>query len=82
MIEATLLGASIIALVRVVKQTNKVNEVYLPIVAIIIGVGLNMLGNGFTFEVAFAGLVISLTAMGVYDVAKQPVTELYAGMKK
>ncbi len=82
MIEATLLGASIIALVRIVKQTNKVNEVYLPIVAIIIGVTLNMLGNGFTFEVAFQGLIVSLTAMGAYDLAKQPVTELYSGIKK
>jgi uncharacterized membrane protein YfbV (UPF0208 family) len=82
MIEATILAASILAIVRVIKQTNRINEAYLPVVAILVGVTLNLLGNGFTFEVAFQGMLIALTAMGVYDVAKQPVTELYEGMKK
>ena len=82
MIEQTVLGAVIIALTRIVKSTNKINEPYLPVVAIIIGVGFNILAGGFTFPVVFEGIVTALTAMGLYDLSKAPVVAFYETIRK
>jgi hypothetical protein len=59
-------------LVEVIKRTIGF-ERYLPLCALIIGVGLNILYYGVSVENSILGLIIGLSSMGLYSGTKTTI---------
>lgn len=65
------LGALVVGLTAVAKKV-KCPSYLLPLVAVILGVGLNMyMKMSYAPEVVLAGLAVGLTATGLYAVTKE-----------
>ena len=63
---------AVIALVNLLKDTFNINGKYSAIIAVIIGVGLNIanyaLGDAGWYQAAAQGLILGLGASGLYDI--------------
>ena len=63
---------AVIALVNLLKYTFNINGRYSAIIAVIIGVGLNIanyaLGDAGWYQAAAQGLILALGASGLYDI--------------
>lgn len=63
---------AVIALVNLIKNTFNINGRYSAIIAVILGIGLNMasyaLGDMGWYQAACQGLVLGLGASGLYDI--------------
>lgn len=64
--ETMWVGALIVALTAVAKKSGLKTK-YLPLFAVVIGVGLTFLIDGFSTESVIVGLLTSLTAQGLYS---------------
>ena len=71
--ELVLLAGLCVGLVQAVKKTNRINERYIPIVAIIIGLCLSLLMTGTIQEIIVNGLIIGLSSVGLYDTGKKSI---------
>lgn len=71
MFEIALIVAVVVALLEVVKKLDVVNKKYIPVVALAIGIvaGLFYM-DGTVKEQIFYGLMIGLTACGLFDQSK------------
>ena len=67
MIETAIIATIVLGLVEAVKKTNKVNEVYLPIVAIVIGIAITGLSAVGGTDFIFNGIIAGLSAVGLYE---------------
>ena len=67
MIETAIIAAIVLGLVEAVKRTNKVSEIYLPIVAIVIGIAITGLSTMGGTEFVFNGIIAGLSAVGLYE---------------
>ena len=67
---------AVIALVNLLKYTFNINGRYSALLAVIIGVGLNIanyaLGDAGWYQAAAQGLILALGASGIYDVSTAP----------
>ena len=63
---------AVIALVNLIKNTFNINGRYSALLAVIIGVGLNIanyaLGDAGWYQAAAQGLILALGASGLYDI--------------
>lgn len=63
---------AVIALVNLLKYTFNINGRYSAIIAVIIGVGLNIanyaLGDAGWYQAACQGLILGLSGSGLYDI--------------
>ena len=63
---------AVIALVNLLKDTFNINGKYSALLAVIIGVGLNIanyaLGDAGWYQAAAQGLILALGASGLYDI--------------
>lgn len=63
---------AVIALVNLIKNTFNINGKYSALLAVIIGVGLNIanyaLGDAGWYQAAAQGLILALGASGLYDI--------------
>ena len=63
---------AVIALVNLLKYTFNINGRYSALLAVIIGVGLNIanyaLGDAGWYQAAAQGLILALGASGLYDI--------------
>ena len=63
------LAAMVLGITEAVKKLHLIPNKYLPFVAILIGVGLNMYMNmSYQSDVVLVGLVTGLTVTGLYGV--------------
>lgn len=64
---------AVIALVNLIKNTFNINGRYSAIIAVILGIGLNMasyaLGDMGWYQAAAQGLILALGASGIYDLS-------------
>lgn len=67
-----ILIAVITGLVQAIKMTQKVPGEYLPLIAIVLGMGFG-LGLSFTFMGLIDGFVYGLSAVGLYEVIVRPI---------
>ena len=67
---------AVLALVNLLKYTFNINGKYSALLAVIIGVGLNIanyaLGDAGWYQAAAQGLILALGASGIYDVSTAP----------
>ena len=91
MIEYVILVGLVIALVKVIRVINKpdenlpekyFNESFLPLIAIVIGMSLNVVSNLPGSDVALNGMIAALAAMGLYDSGKSAVVITKEVLKK
>ena len=63
---------AVIALVNLIKNTFNINGRYSAIIAVILGIGLNMasyaLGDMGWYQAAAQGLILGLGSSGLYDI--------------
>ena len=75
-IVSTLLAPVITGLIQIIKQSNKVNNQYLPLVAIVVGVAFGgidaYLFNEVLPDYLIGGLIAGLGAVGIYQTAQVP----------
>lgn len=75
-IVSTLLAPIVSALIQVVKQSEKVNNTYLPLVAIVVGVAFGgiyaYLFNEVLPDYLLGGLIAGLGAVGIYQTTQVP----------
>jgi len=57
-------------LVEVLKRAIGISKRFIPLLAVIVGVGLSLLGLGLAWSNVLFGLVIGLTSCGLYSGAK------------
>lgn len=76
-IEQGIVLGVIVAVVQAIKYTGKVPNVYLPFIAIIIGVMATYLASIEGSSLLFDGIVGGLVASGLWDNAKG----IYAGVR-
>lgn len=57
-------------LVEVLKRASGISKRFLPLLAVIIGVGLSLLGLGLAWSSVLFGLVVGLTSCGLYSGVK------------
>lgn len=73
---STLLAPIVSALIQVIKQSEKVNNKYLPLVAIVVGVAFGgiyaYLFNEVLPDYLLGGLIAGLGAVGIYQTAQVP----------
>jgi hypothetical protein len=69
-IETTVLLGIVIGLVEVVKKTEKIPDEFLPMVAVLIGIGISYLGN---FTELLNGIMLGLAAVGLFSSVKNTV---------
>jgi len=83
MIELAILVGIVIALIEVIKKINKpkpdleykfIDENWLPVIAIFLGVVINLISGLASGEVFLNGIIAGLVAVGGYDGAKGIVT--------
>ena len=67
MIETAIIATIVLGLVEAVKRTNKVSEIYLPIVAIVIGIAITGLSTVGGTEFVFNGIIAGLQSIGLYE---------------
>lgn len=63
----------LVALVRVIRVTFKVADRYVPGVSVLVGIAGGLLFVGLTPLGAAVGVILGLTASGLYDVGKKTV---------
>lgn len=68
------LTAITVGLVQIIKKF-KVSSRFIPLFAILVGVCLCWLAGVAMPQLIFAGLVVGLTASGLYDVGKKTVLD-------
>lgn len=68
---------AVVALVTLIKNTTNLRSTYLPLVAVVLGVALALYdffalpgSTGTAWQAAGTGLILGLTASGLYDTAK------------
>lgn len=75
-IVSTLLAPVITGLIQIIKQSNKVNNQYLPVVAIVVGILFGgiyaWLFNETIPEYLLGGLISGLGAVGIYQTTQVP----------
>jgi hypothetical protein len=60
-----------VIIVEAIKRTNRINETYMPFVAILVGIILVAItGATGALEIIGTGIIYGLTASGLYDSAK------------
>lgn len=73
---STLLAPIVSALIQVIKQSEKVNNQYLPLVAIVVGVAFGGIYAYLFKEVLpdylLGGLIAGLGAVGIYQTTQVP----------
>jgi hypothetical protein len=69
MIETALISAIVLGLVEAVKRTNKISEIYLPLVAIVIGIIISGIATMGGTDFLFEGIIAGLSAVGLYEVS-------------
>jgi len=67
-----LLSAIGTALVEVIKKVG-VQDRWLPVVAIFIGLIFSAIAGGTLFQVFFGGLIIGLTSVGMFEITKHSI---------
>ncbi len=75
MIETTILIALIGGLTEVAKSVG-LEKRWLPLLAIVLGVGLNLFIGFIGYEIGeliIAGLIAGLSTMGLYDIGKKTI---------
>lgn len=65
-----LLVAIIIGLSKVIQSIDIINNKFIPLISLFLGVILNLFINGFTFNSAVIGLVVGLTSVGTHSSTK------------
>lgn len=65
-----LLVAIIIGLSKVIQSVDIINNKFIPLISLFLGVILNLFINGFTFNSAVIGLVVGLTSVGTHSSTK------------
>ena len=63
-------SAIVLALTEVIKRAFNINSRYIPLVSVAFGILGYNLTSGFSLGSTFAGLVIGLTASGLYSGTK------------
>ena len=67
---------AVLAIVNLLKDTFNINGKYSALLAVIIGVGLNIanyaLGDAGWYQAAAQGLILALGASGLYDMSTAP----------
>ena len=63
------LSAAVYVIVEVVKRVNVVSDRYLPLIAILVGVGLGIV---YKVDILLA-ILIGASACGIYDLGKKTV---------
>lgn len=63
----------LIALVGVVRSTFGVADRYVPLLSVLLGAGAGLLLVGLSAVGAVVGVIIGLSASGLYDVGKKTV---------
>jgi hypothetical protein len=73
--EITIIVAVIIGLTEVIKRALGINKRYIPLVAILLGLGLAFLNRqGMALDITImTGIVAGLTSMGLYSGTKSVV---------
>ena len=66
-------SALTIGLCQVVKQLTDKLDRFIPTLALIIGVGLNVLYYGVSVEHAIVGIAIGLSSMGLFSGGKKTI---------
>jgi membrane associated rhomboid family serine protease len=68
---------AIVALVTLIKNTTNLRTTYLPLLAVVFGIALSLYdffalpgATGTAWQAAGTGLILGLTASGLYDTAK------------
>lgn len=73
---STLLAPIVSALIQIIKQSEKVNNKYLPLVAIVVGVSFGgiyaYLFNEVLPDYLLGGLIAGLGAVGIYQTTQVP----------
>jgi len=75
MIETSLLIALIVGLVEVAKRMGLQNR-WLPLLAVVLGIGLNLLVSRFgeeTRELFVYGIAAGLSSVGLFEISKHTV---------
>jgi len=67
MVEIAILAALCVGLTEVVKRTRYINEQYMPVIALVLGLILSTLLDISTKEMVVQGLIIGLSAVGMYS---------------
>jgi len=67
MIETIVLAAVVVGLTQAVKKTNRISEIYLPLVAILIGVVVSGISTMGGTDYIFNGIIYGLSAVGLYE---------------
>lgn len=61
----------LIALVGVIRSTFKVADRYVPLLSVVLGIGAGLLLVEFNILGGVVGVIIGLSASGLYDVGKK-----------
>ena len=69
-IESAVLLGIVMGLVEVVKRTKLIPDEFLPMVAVLIGIGISYLGN---LTELLTGVILGLTAVGLFSGIKNTV---------
>jgi hypothetical protein len=65
---------AILGIVQVIKLSlPKLDERYMPVVSVITGIVMGMITIGFSILGGFVGLLLGLSAAGLWDVGKKSV---------
>ena len=65
----------VIGLVEVLKRVVGINTRLVPLVALLFGAGLALGSGGLSFESLLQGVVVGLTAAGLYSSAKTTLAQ-------
>lgn len=91
MIEYAILVGLVIAFTKIVRDINRPNleeevkffpETYLPIIAIVIAVVINLFSSFAGSDVIISGIMAGLVSMGLYDVGNKTIYEGFIENKK
>jgi hypothetical protein len=67
MIEVIALAGIVAGFTQAIKKTNKVNEVYIPLVAVVIGIIVSGIATVGGSDFVLQGIIMGLSATGLYE---------------
>ena len=74
MIETSIAIAMVVGITEVVKRALKVPSRFSPLLALLIGIGIVFLGDTGVKETIVTGIIVGLSASGLYGGVKKTIT--------
>ncbi len=67
MIELLVLGAITLGITQAIKKTNRIDEKFIPLTAVGVGIVIAVVANMKGSDVIIAGIISGLSATGLYE---------------